>query len=292
MTTGKQVAPAAKVAAEPEATETAKPVEKRFITTLAERGPVLPIGIAGTSGQLLRDITTRPWKTKDERALGRMKKPKMSMAVYVATVVGYMCSRLGPHEWPQDKPIPERVVAINQMYMGDVFFAYVWLRREVIGNELHMNITCPGCGKGFKFEGDLGSTQVQCVHDLNGLDWTYTLKDPITIRKKEVTSFRLRAPKWGALNLPEGEALNEATAKITTIRSSIVGINDDANEVQLNDDEMDELTKRDLEGIADKLGNDYVGPRMVVEGECPRCDAAFKQMIDWSYDAFFTSSSV
>lgn len=293
MTTGKQVA-AGKPVAVPESEAAAvEETPKRFILTMAERGPVLPVGIKTPSGDLARDLVARPWKTKDERALGRLKKPNMSMAGYVATLIGYMFARVGVHEWQQDSPpLPERLVVINQMYMGDVFYAYMWLRREVIGNELHMNVECPSCKKGFRFEGDLGSTMVQCVHDEHGLNQTYTLKNPIEVRKKNVTMFRMRPPRWGALSLKEGEALNEATAKIATIRSSIVGLNDDPNEITLTDDELDELSKKDLEGVSALLNTDYLGPRMVVEGDCPRCEAPFKQMIDWSYGGFFTSSSV
>lgn len=292
MTTGKQVAAGKPVAVPESEAAVVETTPKRFTLTMAERGPVLPVGIKTPSGDLARDLATRPWKTKDERALGKLKKPNMSMAGYVATLIGYMFSRLGVHEWQPDSPMPERLVMINQMYMGDVFYAYMWLRREVIGNELHMNVECPSCKKGFRFEGDLGSTMVQCVHDANGLEQTYTLKDAIDVRKKHVTVLRLRPPRWGALVLKEGEALNEATAKIATIRSSIVGLNDDPNEITLTDDELDELSKKDLEGISALLNTDYLGPRMVVEGDCPRCEAPFKQMIDWSYGGFFTSSSV
>src|SRR6478609_201187 len=292
MTTEKQVAAGRPVASpEPEAAPS-ESIAKRFTLTMAERGPVLPVGVKTPSGDLARDLSARPWKTKDERALGKLKKPNMSMAGYVATVIGYMYSRLGAHEWSPETPMPERLVVINQMYMGDVFYAYMWLRREVIGNELHMNVECPSCKKGFRFEGDLGSTHVQCVHDLSGLAQTYTLKDPIDVRKKKVTVFQMRPPRWGALALKEGESLNEATAKIASIRSSIVGLNDDPNEITLTDDELDELSKKDLEGISALLNTDYLGPRMVVEGDCPRCEAPFKQMIDWSYGGFFTSSSV
>jgi hypothetical protein len=292
MTTEKQVAAGRPAAVHETEAATVEPTPKRFTVTMAERGPVLPVGIRTPSGDLARDLVARPWKTKDERALGKLKKPNMSMAGYVATLIGYMFNRIGVHEWQPDSPMPERLVMINQMYMGDVFYAYMWLRREVIGNELHMNVECPSCKKGFRFEGDLGSTMVQCVHDANGLDQSYTLKDPIDVRKKRVTVFRMRPPRWGALLLKDGDSLNEATAKIATIRSSIVGFNDDPNEISLSDDELDELSKKDLEGISSLLNTDYLGPRMVVEGECPRCEAPFKQMIDWSYGGFFTSSSV
>ena len=59
----------------------------------------------------------------------------------------------------------------------------------------------------------------------------------------------------------------------------------------LTDQEMDELDKYDIEGIAALMDDHVVGPDMVVEGYCPKCGASFKWPIPWVYNSFFARSS-
>ncbi len=266
---------------------------RRVITTLAELGPVLPVGF-NVGGTLVKDLKTRPWKTKDERELSKLKKPKMSMATYIGIVLGQMCSKFGPHDFTLDQKMPEKQLGIAQAYMGDVFYAYMYLRTQVIGNELKMDITCPtpDCGN-FRFTGDLGSTQVSRIDSLDQLDWFHDLRDPIEIRKQTVTKFRLRAPRWNTLVAgSNGDQMTMSMGKIMAVQGSVVGLNDEATELSLTDGEVDELSKYDLEAIANRVNDEFVGPKMAVEGHCPKCEREFQAPIDWSYDRFFTTSSL
>ena len=275
---------------EPEKVAEEKP--RRYKTTIAERGPLLPVGFLTGTG-LAKDLVSRPWKTKDERELSKLKKPKMSMASYISVVTGHMFSKFGPHNWTPETKIDERRVAIGQAYMGDVFFAYMYLRTQVIGNELSMDITCPtpGCGN-FRFVGDLGSTEVNCVDDAAALDWFYDLHDPITLRKQEIKRFKLRTPHWQTLVNSSSDGFTESLGKIMVAQGSIVGLNDDPALIALSDSEIDELSKYDLEAIAVRANDEYIGPKMGVEGKCPKCEREFQAPIDWSYDRFFTTSSL
>lgn len=276
--------------AEPEKAASEQP--RRYKVTLAERGPRLPVGF-NVGGALVGELKSRPWKTKDERELSKLKKPKMSMAAYISAVVGTMFSKFGPHGWTSETKLDERKVAIGQAYMGDVFYAYMYLRSQVIGNELKMNITCPtpGCGS-FAFKGDIGSTEVHCVDDAAALDWFYELRDPIELRKQEVKKLRLRSPLWHTLVSTSANEMTIALGKIMVVQGSIVGLNDDPTLIGLTDSEIDELSKLDLETLATKANDEYIGPKMAVEGNCPKCEREFTAPIDWSYDSFFTTSSL
>ncbi len=273
--------------------EAEKAAPKRITTTIAELGARLPVGLS-PGGALVKDLVSRPWKTKDERELSKLRKPKMSMAAYIGVVIGHMFKRFGHHEWDAETKMETRRVHIGQAYMGDVFYAYMWLRREVIGNELALDITCPNpnCGHGFRFVGDLGSTSVNMVEDITALDWVYDLKHPIEIRKKTVARFRLRAPRWFALEGESAGEMTEANGKIMVARSSIVGLNDEPGDVAITDSEIDELSKYDLEALVNKANSEYIGPRMAVDGKCPKCERPFQSPIDWSYERFFTTSSL
>jgi hypothetical protein len=265
---------------------------RRLKTTLGERGPLLPVGF-DVGGALVKGFVTKSWKTKDERELAKLKKPRMSMATYIGNVLGQMLSQFGPHSFSPEAKMAERLVGIGQAYMGDVFYAYMYLRTQVIGSELKMDVTCPtpDCGN-FRFVGDLGSTEVICVEEASALDWFHDLRDPIELRKKTVTKFRLRSPLWHSLVSTAAGDFSEMAGKIMAVQSSIVGLNDDGAMIAISDAEMDEVSKFDLESIAARVNDEFVGPKMAIEGKCPKCEREFKAPIDWSYDRFFTTSSL
>lgn len=266
---------------------------RRIKTTIAELGPNLPVGYL-VGGSLVKDLKDRVWRTKDERELAKMRKKNQSMASYLTMVIGQMFSKFGPHQFAVDQKPAEKQVVIGQAYMGDVFYAYMYLRQQVIGNELVMNITCPtpDCGS-FKFTGDLGSTEVNKVDDPEALLWEHKLLRPIELRGKEITKFRLSTPLWHSLvSSSKDDNFNETLGKIMVVQSSIIGLNDEPGMIALTDAEMDEVGKKDLEAIAHRANDEFIGPKMGVEGKCPKCEREFNAPIDWSYDRFFTTSSL
>lgn len=267
--------------------EQRKPSRKK--TTLAELGRQLPIGVKAPDGGLIRAFDYHPMKTKDERAIGKCRKAKMPQGVHMSHVLAQMCDRIGPHEFDDRMKTEERVVRIGQMFMGDVFYAYVSLRVAVMGPELKMNVKCGSCGKEFKFDADLNTTEVVTVENEEDLRWKYDLRDPIKIRGKTVKTFTICTPRWFSISQLQED--DEQIMKIATVRSSIVGINEEKEDVMLTDPEIDELSKFDLEGIACRLDDNFVGPDMTIEGACPRCGASFSRPINWMYDDFFASSS-
>lgn len=272
---------------------------KKTLTTLGELGFKLPVG-AHRGGTLVKDLAMRPWRTREERELGRMKKPKMGFAQYVSMILCYMCTRFADSDWSEapdlndkrSKTVDERRVQLGRMYMGDILHAYVLLRREALGPELVTNITCTSCNHAFKFDGDLNSVEVGVVDSPEALEWNYKLITPVKIRGKDVASFRMSAPLWAPIEAVSAtNTMNEAVGKITALRASIVGLNDDPSPILLTDTEMDDLTKRDLEALATQVDDNFVGPNMSLEGECPSCDAPFRSQINWRYEDFFSISS-
>lgn len=277
---------------EPAATETPATKERRKKTTLAERGPLLPIGVNLGSG-FVRDMAHRPWKTKDERELGKLKRPKMNMAQYVTTVLAHLYTKVGPHVFTEDVKMDERRIKLGQMYMPDIFYMYIWLRMNVIGEQLKMDLTCPkpNCAKKFAFTGELGTLDVYTADDVNDLYSYYTLKDPIEVRRQTVEKVRLGPATWVTLETSAGDINNDAIGKIIAVKGSICGLNDDPTPVQLADVEVDELSKRDLEALVNVVNQDFFGAKMAVEGNCPACEEAFAVAIDWRHDSFFSISS-
>ena len=266
-------------------------------TTLAELGSQLPVGIRTAPGSLDKTLVVRPWKTKDEREIARLKKPDTSIAKYVALIIGTMCERIGPHDLAQMKPA-ERELIISQMYLGDVFYAYCYLRRMVMGSKLKVEFDCAHCKERIPYVANLDTLEVNTVEREEQLGWSVDLQDPIKIRSKEIRRFRLSAIRWSTLeNTAMVNAGSDAVAKIAAVRGSIVGLNDDPEPVMISDLEMDELSKFDLENLAHEVNINNVGPVMAIEDECtpefcPRGGGRkFTVAIDWSYDSFFGISS-
>lgn len=283
--------------APPEAiTDAATDVPKRRIVTMDEWGKKLPIGIPTAEGRLNKNFTTRPWKTKDERALGKLKKPSMTLGRYVGTVIAHMCDSIGDTNLSAIKKPEERLVHIQRMFMGDVFYVYCWLRHESMGDRIKLNFTCPTCAKKLPYVGDLMTTQVAVVDDLEALRWKYELQDPVEIRGKQVEKLQMSSPRWTAVDTASGSR-DEANAKVTAIRSSIIAFNDEQDAVALGEAELDELSKRDLEALSAAIDDRFMGPNMALEGKCTpeMCPMGggydFRVPIDWSYDNFFSNSS-
>ena len=116
------------------ATEVEKTQKSVYTQTIQERGPVLPLGIADSGGNYHQDISVKPWRMKEERELGELRDQNKdaNLAKYVSMVLSTMCTRLGPHDFTNMEFDHKRLV-ISQMFMADVFYAYVWLRIQALG---------------------------------------------------------------------------------------------------------------------------------------------------------------
>lgn len=268
--------------------------KKRTKTTLQELGPALPVGTRVGGGKLVKTLDTRVWTTRQEKVLSKFKKPNMNIAQHVGLVLGTMCSEFGGNAWAMpEKPsdLNERRLAIAGATMGDVLYAYCYMRREAMGNIIKMNVTCPTCGHKFVFPADLNTLEVVSIEHPDALDWVYTMKVPVEIRNKKVTSLRMGPTLWHSMEMAAGGVINDTASKIAVLRGAIVGFNDDPAVIQMTESDLDDFHKKDLEGACDELNDAFVGPKMALDGDCEKCTRAFHHPIDWRYDSFFSSSS-
>jgi hypothetical protein len=268
--------------------------KKMKTVQLKELGPQLPLGLVDAKGSWAKDIATRPWRMKEERELGALRDQNRdaNVAMFVGMVLGAMCTKLGANDLESIKSTERRII-VSQMFTGDVFYAYIWLRVQAIGSELQMQLTCPNCSSKFPFDADLESVEVTTVEKLEDAQWTYELANPFTLRGQQLTKLLLGPSRWNGLEMMGPSGLNTGAAKAGMIRSSIhaiYGKDGKPMAIALTDTELDEMSKRDLERITTQIEKNHVGPNMAVEGKCEKCRAAFKMPIDWGYDSFFGSS--
>lgn len=261
-------------------------------TTLAELGPRLPHGIADVGGNLIKDIAVRPWRFKEEKELGKLldKNREATMVQYTSMVLGAMYTQMGPSNFEAMNEA-ERRLAVAQLEVGDAFYAYCWLRRESLGPHLKMDITCASCLNVFPFKADLDTLAVSTVEKPEDALWEYCLQDPYEIRGKLVEKFMMGQAKWQSLEGAEPSGrFNTGAAKAIMIRACVKSFGD-MGSVPIMDNDLDEMSKRDIEGILEGIDNNHVGPDMSIEHVCKRCGSQIRTSIDWSHGSFFGASS-
>lgn len=272
---------------------------KTKTTTLEKWGAKLPLGILNGDGTYAKDIVVRPWKFKEERELGELRDSNRdaNMSQYVGMVLATMCSKIGPHNF-EDMKFEERRVILGQMCMGDVFYAYVWLRVQTMGHQLEMNVTCTSCAAKYPFTADLRTVEVETAEDVADAQWEYELKTPITIRSKKCTRLILGPNRWNDMEqMKGGGGLDTGAAKAAIIKGSIAALPDHVDAqgkpqaIALAESELDEMMKRDIEALTTQIDKRGIGPEMVVESKCKKCKRENRQPIEWGYDSFFGDSS-
>lgn len=238
---------------------------------------------------------------KEEKILGHRREESESKSTnlgkYVSIVLATMCTRLGSYDWSELKEsgTADREIVLSQMWMPDVFYAYCWLRYQAMGPNVPMTLRSPFTGDEFPFTADLRSLEVEIPDSLDACLWKYRLKHPLVIRGKTVTEFTLGPQRWSTIE--QMSDVSTGAAKATVISASIRamdGILDKDGkpvDVPLVDSELDEMTKLDLETLADEINRRTVGPIMKITATCPKKKKTFDATIDWRYDHFFGAGS-
>lgn len=258
--------------------------------TIGKRGPRLPLGIQ-LRGETFQDIAVRRWRMKEERQLGELRDEHKdaNLAVYVSIVLATMCTRLGPHDFDK-MSLVERRLAISQMYLGDVMYAYVWLRIKSLGSDFHIKFKPPMAKEALDITADLNTVEVAGAESIEAAVWEYELADPIELRGHTVSKFKLGPVRWATMeNVDQlGQSENLAVVKEAMLQASIFGT-DQHEALHLTDSDLDELSKLDIERLTTAIDENSIGPIMKIDGEYRR--RPYSARIDWGYDSFFAVSS-
>jgi hypothetical protein len=278
-----------------ESTSTEKKIKQ---ISMEELGQSMPMGIQIGDGIPVKSFATREWRMKEERELGALRDQQRghSIGQFVATILSTMCTHIGPYDFEKLKTV-EKLIHISQMFVGDVFYVYTWLRIVSLGHNLKLDIKCPSCSNKFKFNANLNTLDIGTAEKFEDTCWNYKLRKPFVIRNKEVTEFLMGPPRWIALEgLKDIGSMDTGSAKAGMILGSIIAISNwlDVNgkptQVALAINEIDEMCKADIESITAEMDDNAIGPNMSIEGNCPKCHSNYVMPIDWSFDSFFGSS--
>jgi hypothetical protein len=265
------------------------------IVTLGERGPLLPIGIDSGSGEMLHDFEFRRWRMKEEKVLGKFRQdnPGQSIGDFISHLLGVMLTKLGPYSWNETTTDAEKLLAISQLYLGDVLFLYASLRKSALGKDIRAVLQCPNCTLRNERVMNIDDLDVRVLADPNKLIKSVELEDGIRIFGEVRKVVQVRPPRWIVMSNQEiVQQGNEALKTIALFKDCICGaegINPD-QPIAILDDDIDEMTKTDIVTLEEAI-EDTAGPQMAIEFECSRCKASTLQMIDYRYESFFTKSS-
>lgn len=283
-----------------EATQETQPEQGFIRTTLKERGPQLPLGVIGMDRNVHQTFETRRWRMAEEKVLGERRevteKQGGNMGKYVSVVLSNMCSMMGSYDWKDMKPeTPEREAIISQMWMGDVFYAWCWLRLQALGERLPLRPTSPFTGEAFDMVADLGTVEVDIPKSFESTLWTYKLVEPIPFRGKQIKEFLMGPARWASIERLDNPTLGQAKAAIIAAHiyrlPAFKGDDGEMLELPVLESDLDEMGKRDIEGLADAINDHGFGPIMKVDAVCPKTRRPFEAAIDWKYDSFFGSGS-
>lgn len=259
---------------------------------LRDLGARLPFGVAGKDGVLQKDIVSKPWRGKEEREVGKIRAwVRGDPTSFVARLLGYMFTKVGPYDF-ETMSEAEKVLVVSQMRSGDVLYLYVWLRAQCIGNEVGMDLNCPHCSNSVPYSADLNTLEVRCAEKADDADWTYQLRDPFSIRGKEVKALKVSPIRWstseGVMRAASGKKQG-GVSKMDLLYGCIQGPVD-GPELALVLTDLDEMTKYDIERLVALLDESEVGPDLSVTDNCPACLREFTVAMEWAYADFFTPS--
>jgi endogenous inhibitor of DNA gyrase (YacG/DUF329 family) len=257
--------------------------------TFAEHGATLPLGVLN-GNELSKEFEVRDWTMKEDRAVGalRDKAGELGVGRFIAEFISKMCLRVGPHDFENMKDA-EKILVVNQMFLGDVFYIYVWLRVEALGADLPLEIQCPKCKAPISMKADLNTLDVKSADELGHVRWNYDLKKPFKIRTGDAKTLLMGPPRWSALSGLKGQ-MNLGLARFSAVKGAIWGV-EGQGDFAIADHEIDEMRKIDIEGIQNSSDEHFIGAEMAVDVECPECGKTSLVSLDWSFDTFFSTSS-
>lgn len=257
--------------------------------TINENGSVFPIGLNGN-----KEFSVRPWRMKEEKEIGdlRDKNSKINFASFTGIVLSHMCNSWAGNDFSQMK-LEEKRIIVGQTPAQDVLYAWMFLRVNSLGKECNMKLTCPKCDEVFDFVADLGSAEVRTAEKEEECFFTYKLRDPFEIRSKLVEEIVFGPSTWSTFeNLNIGaNMINTGSAKSDIIRGSIKEIPGVEACRILGPNELDNMSKYDLERISLKLDEEAPGVNFAIEALCTKCGKEFVDSLNWRYDDFFGTSS-
>jgi hypothetical protein len=261
------------------------------LITLNELGNHLPIPTK--EGEKL-SFTFKPWRMAEEKQIGKIKQQNRHLGKLVREIFTFMLEDFGGKPWGALSDAEQKLL-LNQMSWGNIFYMYIYLRYDALGDEMKMvDIQCPNCTHTTKeFTADLNSLEVKVNEGKYDEEAFYNLKKPFRVGEIDIEALRLGYTPWDAMEKIKIGQQNEGDIKENMIRASLLGaVGKEVGNVDLDKFKLlEQLTKRDIEGMYNKLDEHNGGPILGLDVKCEACGHEWHTPMNWSYDYFFGSAS-
>lgn len=270
---------------------------RTVLITLVEYGRKLPVGIVSTNNGTITldksfDLGKLDWTT--EREIGRYwtkTRDDVGFGEYISTVLAHTITNIGKTDVTKLK-INHRIEILKNMFVGDVFYMYAYLRLMSMGKDLKLSgLRCVSekCGKRFDYTVDVGTMGVVTIDDATKLEKKIELQDGFDLANDHQSTLIVRPPTWESM-CDSKIALSTQDGFETSFLTSVVQIGDLSRGAVFTDADFTKMTKTDIEICREIHNRFYTGPMWIIEGQCPVCGEEFTFLIDWQYSNFFARS--
>lgn len=272
--------------------------EKPIFPSLAEWGRQLPIGIVNLKEKKLgREFTVKKVDFRVEREISdywnKYRKSTSTVTVfdYLACVLAFTVTSLDGQDL-QRLPVERRLAVIRQMFMGDVFYIYAYVRVETLGPDFIIKmIECPMCGRKFDFPVDLMTLEISTRENYDDLYKAVDLRDGFVINnilRKKVTMMPFT---FNAIAGADND--NDTDNFASLLKACVCSIEEMPDGIGITDAEINQLSKYDMATLDTKIDIVSGGPVWAVDMKCPNasCGNEWVLAIDWRYATFFSHYS-
>jgi hypothetical protein len=260
--------------------------------TLADLGARLPFGVE-SEGAFHTELACKRWTFRQEREVDTLKKGGKKGLDFPSRLLSFMLTRFGPHNFEELKE-PEKLAILGRSWMGDVMYAYIWLRNECIGSDFYMDLECPHCNAEIPFKADLNTLEVRCAESLEQVQWEYQVRDPFELRGSKFESLVMGPCRWSAIQTAFKEARGKGGGtgglKQHLILGGIAEI-EGRGPTAIVERDLWDMSKYDLELLFSEIEEHEVGPDLSISHDCDHCERRIYTSIDWGYESFFGLSS-
>jgi len=239
-----------------------------------------------------QEFTFKNWTMKEEKQIAKLKTSSGMMGKFVSSVFQLMLNRFCGEDFDA-KDTNEKILTINQLDLPNVMYMWVYLRYEVMGEFVVMDVNCPTCGRLNKQRTfNIESMDIHVKEKTEPRYDYYTLLKPFDFGGETVEKLKIRVTKWDAMESAKDEvAANEGLMKELIFRNSIIGMNDAEGHID-SASIIENLHKRDIEKLSQKISEHNGGPSLSLEDKCEFCGTDYSKFLNWSYDHFFGQSSL
>lgn len=288
-----------------DAASSASRVSGFYIEKAKNLGHNFPIGI-NQGNQLVKPFTINELGYEKEKSIGKWKnnnrdKPNTTT---VTRVLSLVMSSIGGEKLNNDLDGDSRealkdILMIRNLYMFDVFYAFLCARIEELGNEYISPWKCRACGLETTVKADLLDMDITCTDLIEDLTCSVDLVKGIKFRDGKIKKKVFISPiRWGDMEDKEisESGGDETLMKLFFISRALNGVEDFTDKegntlrIVLTEQELASLRKMDIEILHNAINKMNLGPSLLIEGKCPNkeCKLPYSENLNWDYDDFFS----